>query len=223
MAILSFRWAIRLAVTGDLRFCSHHDMMRAIERLAVRSRLPLHYSQGFNPRPVISLPAARPVGIAGESEILCINFDAELDSAELLDSLNRNALPGMIFESAMPLATAKATPQITAIVYSMKLAASEVTPLSHKVDELKNSEQWLIHRSVKPSSRRGGRNSREESFVDINLKPRVDVMEICGENFTFTLVPCGDSWAKPCEVLALAGIGGPKNVARLHRVEVRTD
>ena len=198
-------------------------MMRAIERLAVRSTLPLHYSQGFNPRPVISLPAARQVGIAGDEEILCINFDTEIQSADLLNALNACALPGMTFLSATPLATAKATPQISAITYSMELGEKEIAPTAAKINELKNSEQWLLDRKVKPGSRRGGRKPKEDVFAAIDLKPRTAAINIDGGKLTFTLVPCDDSWAKPGEVLELAGLGGPQNVARLRRVKIETD
>jgi len=198
-------------------------MMRAIERLAVRSALPLHYSQGFNPRPMISLPAARQVGIAGDEEILCINFDTELQPADLLAALNRCALPGLTFLSASPLPTAKATPQISSITYSMELAENEATALAEKIDELKNADKWLLDRKVKPGSRRGGRKPREDVFNAIDLKPRTAAIDIDGDRLTFTLVPCEESWAKPGEVLELAGLGGPRNVARLRRTKIQTN
>ncbi|MDQ7779636.1 MAG: TIGR03936 family radical SAM-associated protein, partial [Planctomycetota bacterium] len=54
---------MRLAKTGKLRFISHHDLMRTIERAVRRSGIPVECSEGFNPRPRISYPTALALGI----------------------------------------------------------------------------------------------------------------------------------------------------------------
>ena len=78
------KWAIELSVEGDLRFLSHHDMMRAMERLVCRAKLPLKYTQGFNPRPVLSLSLPRPVGVASRAELLVVTLEEDLDEQVLL-------------------------------------------------------------------------------------------------------------------------------------------
>ena len=64
----------RFRIQGDLRFISHHDLMRLFARALRRSELPLAVSGGYNPRLKMSLPAALSVGMAGENE----PFDFEL-------------------------------------------------------------------------------------------------------------------------------------------------
>jgi len=60
---------IRFSKRGDIRFISHHDLMRVFERALRRARLPLAMSEGFNPRPRMSFPAALSVGQAGLNEV----------------------------------------------------------------------------------------------------------------------------------------------------------
>src|ERR1700756_418971 len=42
---------IRFRKDGDLRFVSHHDLMRSFERMLRRAGLPFRSTSGFNPKP----------------------------------------------------------------------------------------------------------------------------------------------------------------------------
>lgn len=55
---------------GALRFIGHLDLARTWERVLRRARIPLEYSQGFNPRPRLQFATALPVGVTSESEYL---------------------------------------------------------------------------------------------------------------------------------------------------------
>jgi len=68
MLVLKFR------IGGSLRFLSHAQMLRVFQRACVRAGLKIQYSQGFNPRPRLSLPLPRPVGIASDDELLCLRI-----------------------------------------------------------------------------------------------------------------------------------------------------
>ena len=47
-------------------------MLRVFQRACVRAGIEIQYSQGFNPRPKLSLPLPRPVGVASDDELLCL-------------------------------------------------------------------------------------------------------------------------------------------------------
>jgi radical SAM-linked protein len=59
---------IRYAKRGRLRFTSHRDVSRAIERAVARAGIPMAYSSGFHPHPRISYAGASPTGAASEAE-----------------------------------------------------------------------------------------------------------------------------------------------------------
>ena len=64
------RLTIRYAKRGRMRFASHRDVARAIERGVRKAGLPVAYSAGFSPHPRISYSGGAPTGSASEAEYL---------------------------------------------------------------------------------------------------------------------------------------------------------
>jgi radical SAM-linked protein len=81
---------VRYAKRGRLRFTSHRDVARAVERALRRAGIPVAFSAGFSPHPRISYAGAAATGVASEAEYLEIGLTrpcapdrvrAELDAA----------------------------------------------------------------------------------------------------------------------------------------------
>ena len=64
------RLRLRYAKRGRLRFISHRDFARALERALRRADAPVAFSAGFSPHPKISYVGAAPTGAASEAEYL---------------------------------------------------------------------------------------------------------------------------------------------------------
>ena len=90
------KFRVNYEVKGTLAFLSHLEMMRLWQRAILRSGLPVAWSNGFNPRPKLSLGPARSVGIEGCSEYFDIECKAEVNPEELVKKLN-DILPEGIF------------------------------------------------------------------------------------------------------------------------------
>lgn len=82
------RVRIRYAKRGRLRFSSHRDLARALERAIRRARVPIAYSAGFNPHPRISYAGAAPTGVASEAEYFELALAAIVDLDELKAALD---------------------------------------------------------------------------------------------------------------------------------------
>jgi radical SAM-linked protein len=54
---------------GELRYLSHLELMRALQRGLRRADIPVAYTQGFNPQPRLSLAQALAVGVEGLREL----------------------------------------------------------------------------------------------------------------------------------------------------------
>ncbi|MFC1605060.1 TIGR03936 family radical SAM-associated protein [Planctomycetota bacterium] len=65
---------IKFQLRGTLRFLSHAEMLRVVQRACVRAGINVLHSQGFNPRPKLSLPLPRPVGVESDDELLCLRI-----------------------------------------------------------------------------------------------------------------------------------------------------
>jgi radical SAM-linked protein len=68
---------VELDIRGLARFLSHADLQRALKRCCVRAQLNLRYSQGFNPRPKMSIPLPKPVGMASSGDVLCVRLQQQ--------------------------------------------------------------------------------------------------------------------------------------------------
>jgi radical SAM-linked protein len=66
--------AIRFPIAGTMRFLSHAETARVLQRACARADLPVQYSEGFNPHPRMSLPLPRPVGVEAEEELLVVRL-----------------------------------------------------------------------------------------------------------------------------------------------------
>jgi radical SAM-linked protein len=86
------RLRLRYAKRGRLRFASHRDLARALERALRRAGVPMAFSAGFTPHPKISYVGAAPTGAASEAEYLEIGL-AERRNPEAVRAALDAALP----------------------------------------------------------------------------------------------------------------------------------
>ncbi len=77
-----YRYRVRFAKRGRLRFLGHLDTARTLMRGFRRARVPLTYSRGFNPKPRIQFGPALSVGIESEGEYLDLETTSRLDPSE---------------------------------------------------------------------------------------------------------------------------------------------
>ncbi|MBP6995675.1 MAG: TIGR03936 family radical SAM-associated protein [Phycicoccus sp.] len=83
---------LRYAKRGRLRFSSTRDFSRALERALRRARVPMAYSAGFHPHPLISYANAAPTGTASEAEYFEIRVAQRVEPDEVRAALDE-ALP----------------------------------------------------------------------------------------------------------------------------------
>lgn len=80
---------------GTARFISHLDLMRLFQRAFKRAGLPLTHTQGFNPRPSVSI--ALPLSLGAESHCELLDFDLEspVPPEDIRDRLNAALISGI--------------------------------------------------------------------------------------------------------------------------------
>jgi radical SAM-linked protein len=86
------RLIVRYAKRGRMRFASHRDIARAVERGVRRAGLPIAYSAGFSPHPKISYAGGAPTGTASEAEYLEISLTSACAAPDVRQRLDA-ALP----------------------------------------------------------------------------------------------------------------------------------
>lgn len=78
--------------TGNAVWISHLDLMRLFQRAFKRAGLPLTHTQGYNPRPSVSIALPLSVGVSSHCELLdfdldCLNVSVEAIKGQLNDAL----------------------------------------------------------------------------------------------------------------------------------------
>jgi radical SAM-linked protein len=89
------RLRLRYTKRGPLRFASHRDLARALERALRRAQVPMAFSAGFSPHPKISYMGAAPTGAASEAEYFEIGLSARRDPEQVRIALDASLPPGI--------------------------------------------------------------------------------------------------------------------------------
>jgi len=195
---LAAHWGLWFAVGGDLRFLSHHDMVRLMERAVARAELPVEFSGGFNPRPRISLVLPRPVGVASRCELMLLKLTATLTAEELTHRLSEQLPTGLSVLRAKALPTGRV--RVIAASYEMLLEAERAERVRRRLAELAETEAWTVVRG------RAGREDRRPRAID--LKDRVRDLALDGRRLSFTLLAGVEPPARCLDVLVLLELAG---------------
>lgn len=86
----------------EIAFLSHLDLLRAFSRLVRRAEVPVQFSKGFHPRPLISMGPALPVGATGEEELLDL-FLSKIPDFDLLNKMRAVSPPGLSIWKSWPV------------------------------------------------------------------------------------------------------------------------
>jgi radical SAM-linked protein len=98
------RLRVRFSKLGKVRWISHRDIARCVERAVRRAKLPVAYSEGFSPRPRISFGLALPTGAESLAEYLDIDFAAnDVDFASVGVALTAGLPVGIDVTATAPL------------------------------------------------------------------------------------------------------------------------
>ncbi len=87
---------------GLLKYVSHLDMFRTMQRAVRRAGIPLWYTEGFNPHPYISFLLALSLGVEGLREPVDLRIVGEISPEEIRDRLNAAFPPGLTCVAAAP-------------------------------------------------------------------------------------------------------------------------
>ena len=82
--------------TGEAVWISHLDLMRLFQRAFKRAGLDLKHTQGYNPRPSVSIALPLSVGVESQCELLDFDLTGEpVACEEITEKLNAALVPGV--------------------------------------------------------------------------------------------------------------------------------
>ena len=200
---------IQFGKQGRLRFISHLDLQRFMQRALRRTGLPVAYSQGFNPHALLSFASALGMGVSSEAELLEVRFAEPVAEQTILEAM-RAALP-----PEMPVYRVRAVddrfPSLMATVYCadyrMTLTGEGAKAIADAVPGYLEKAEVMAVRKTKSGER------------EVDIRPMALLLEREGDVLSARLMLTEKDTLKPdLLVRALAEIAGAEvPEMRIHR------
>ena len=127
--------------------------MRVVERALRRSRFPITYSQGFNPRPRMAFASALTLGATSSCELCQLDLAEDLDEgrvAAAIEELRGQLPPGITIEEVWPIPLEKRSPyiQVKAAEYELTFAGGDTAGRLRQILDgepgLPQVQQWSL-------------------------------------------------------------------------------
>lgn len=184
------RWDYRLtfAKIGRARYISHLDLMRTMTRAIKRAKIPIWYTQGFNPHAYLMFPLALSLGIDSEIESMDIALIEDMPFKELIEKLNSAMPQGLYFISAAR--PVKKNTDIAAAEYLIEISFDVPAEKAlEKWHEFTDRDTIEIEKRVKP------KKGRKAGTKLVDIKPHLNVLQadIKGEKLCICIqLPAGN-------------------------------
>ncbi|WP_032121076.1 TIGR03936 family radical SAM-associated protein [Clostridium amazonitimonense] len=164
------RYLIKFTKESDIKFISHLDLMRTIQKVIRRSNLPIEYSKGFNPHQELSIAQPLSVGVYSSGEYMDIVLREELNEEEIKHRLNANCPRGISILEVVKVPepkteNTKKTPQGMALIdladYTIKIKFKEINKVEEQLQSLLSLPEW----NTMKKSKRGEREVDIKSMI----------------------------------------------------------
>ena len=135
--------------TGNAVWISHLDTMRLFQRAFKRSGFHLKHTQGFNPRPSVSIALPLSVGVESICELLDFELeDTGISAIEIQEKLNTNLVDGIqvldVYEQGAKLKFLKYLQCELDLEYDRGIQADYQTVISQLFNQ---AELWMDKKS----------------------------------------------------------------------------
>ncbi|GAA3131320.1 TIGR03936 family radical SAM-associated protein [Streptosporangium carneum] len=149
------RLRVRYAKRGRLRFTSHRDISRAVERAVRRADVPVAFSAGFSPHPRISyVGAAAPTGVASEAEYLEISVTRRCDPELLRAALDTSLPPGLDVLAVVEATEGSLADRLECSAWEIRLPKADSALAVAAVEGFNAAERVDVERLTKKGLRR---------------------------------------------------------------------
>jgi len=154
-----FRYSISFAKIGAARFIGHLDLQSLFQKAIKRAKLPIAYSEGFNPHQLLSFAAPLPLGMAGHMEILEVFLTQEVSREKIITSLQEQLPEGIKIVGLMEVpsigksAAAIIRKATYSIVFSEELNLEEIIQAvlnSKSIEVEKKSKKGISKADIRP-------------------------------------------------------------------------
>ena len=153
--------------TGRSVYISHLDLNRCMLRIFRRSKLPVWYTEGFNPHPYYSFALALSLGFESECEIMDFNITEDISLEEVKERLNAVMPEGMGV-----VAVSEQKKKITEIAkaeYNILIDAQNTEELIAEFNKFMAQDEINVEKKTK------------KGIKTVDIKPAIEVVSIVAD------------------------------------------
>ena len=207
------RMLVRFGKKSRLRFISHLDLQRFLHMALNRTGLPVLYSQGFNPNPLMAFGSALALGWTSEYEIIDVRLAAPMGRGKCEAGMRR-ALPEdlpvlevKLVDDRYPSVMA----QVVASDYRITLGGDSAQAVIDQIPAFLDSTQIMAMKKTKSGEK------------EINIRPLALRLEAAEGNTLHARLMLTEKDALKADLLVrtlaeMAGVDAPE--MRVHRLSL---
>lgn len=170
---------LRFSKTDRCKYISHLDINRCMSRALTRAKIPLWYTEGFNPHPYMSFSLPLSLGIESFVESMDIRIIGDITNDEIKKKMNEILPDGIrILEVYDDFRQDK---DIAYSDYVFRIQFKDNETAMQKINNVLKSDEIIAERKVKKGKRK--------IFKETNLKPLIQKFNssIRGEDIVLNL------------------------------------
>ena len=197
---------IRFGKSDRLRFISHLDMQRTFQFALARSDLPIAYTQGFTPHPIMAFGSALAMGWTSEYEIFEARMAQDVTARQGLEAFSRALPPDIPVYEAITAENSRPSAMASAVWADYRVRLEDGACLA--------ALGALLARKSVPAVRKSKSGEKE-----IDIRPLIASALADGNELTARLSAVQGDMLKPeLLVRALSDMAGvPAPACRVHR------
>ncbi len=140
-----------------VKYISHLDFLRCVNRSFKRGKIPVKYSNGFNPHVLLNIALPCPVGVSSICELLDIELYEEMPPEEIKQRLSSSLPVGMEVVSVERNENLTDFFEISTALYSTEFTSDKEID----IDKFINEPEFIIEKK----SKRGMKEVNVKDFV----------------------------------------------------------
>lgn len=188
---------VRYSRRGKIRFMSHRDTARVMERAFRTQRLPIAYTEGFSPRPKISFGLALTVAHESEAEYLDLDLVTPVEIEGLAERLTAALPDGLTVDAVVPVEARSVSLQqaIVCCGWHIEVIGAPIDDVTNAVAALLAAPERFLERE------------RKGKTTIVDVRPAVISLEVCGVTDNgvqlSAVLANGDLTLRPSELVRL--------------------
>lgn len=139
------------------RFIGHLDLMRYFQKALRRADLPLEFTKGFHPHPIMSFANPISVGLSSAGEYFDVRLKCDIDIDKAINDLNNVMMEGIQISEIIALPE-KTKPSMSlvfkaayTVYFNLNTSIIEKDELDKAIETLLNKKEIIYEKQTKKS------------------------------------------------------------------------